>query len=243
MWAKQLRYVAKYHRHDSRSKGTSVGDIRFGGINLHTNGLMNVQGTAVAWDRQCHPELGLLRAMRDFNFAAVSLPSCKVFEDFALPAAMGADLTAVGGVSDASVGVLRPLEVALQSCILEDLDGLSALFAVFDDTIIVFFALPTPSGIDSDRKWVEEFRRGREAGCAAAGRLGTEKVIWMGDFNFEPASIRGRMDPRKACPAEWAQAVSQPRMFLMNPCVDEWQDEVEQDVKLEEQCKVIRASV
>ena len=158
---------------------------------------MNVQGSSVVWSRLVDKQLGLLRTMREFNFAVLGLPACRAFEDFSLPASFGADLVSLGGVSYASVGVLRPMEVALTSEVLLELSTPHALVTALDDIIVVVLALPTPSGVESDRKRVQELQRGREAGREAARSRGTEKIIWLGDFNFEPLAVRGQRDPRK----------------------------------------------
>ena len=163
--------------------------------------------------------LGLLRAMQDFIFAVLGLRACRAFEDFSLPVSLGAGFVTLGGASYASVGVLRPLEVAVSSQVLLELSTPHALVTAADDLIVAEFALPTPSELQSERKWVQELQRGREAGREAETRMDTEKIIWLGDFNFEPPSTRAQRDPRKLYREAWDETLLGSDMWLMNPCL------------------------
>ena len=218
--AGRLRRAVQGHSNSTgrqASSGPATHLVKVGCINPHRNGLVNVQGTAVAWSRLKDPRVGLLRTMHDFNFAFLGLPACRVPTDFVLPSHLGADLAACGGTSYASVGVLRPLEVA--ACTTVVTAECSSYFIVYimRDMVFVIFALPTPAGPVSDRTWVQQLEQGKNAGCRVAATRGIDKIVWMGDFNYEPTEISGRPDPRKSCRDFWPVAITSPRMTLLNP--------------------------
>lgn len=106
----------------------------------------------------------------------------------------------------------------MASHVIAEHSSQSALVIKIMDMIVVIFALPTPSGAESDKRWLEELLRGKQAGCAAAAEAGINMIIWMGDFNFEPEAVRGRRDPRSLCRRNWGRAVEQPDMWLFSPC-------------------------
>ena len=107
----------------------------------------------------------------------------------------------------------------MASHVIAEHSSQSALVIKIMDMIVVISALPTPSGAESDKRWLEELLRGKQAGCAAAAEAGINMIIWMGDFSFEPEAVRGRQDPRSLCRRHWGRAVEQPDMWLFSPCL------------------------
>ena len=214
--------------------------LRVACINPHRNGLLDVAGSAVAWYRLKDPQLGLLHTMQEFNFAFIGLPACRVFADFALPMALGADLFSIGGASYTSVGVLRPLELTISSEIIHSESSAYSLIYVLEGIVFVVFSLPTPSGVESDKEWCKQLRLGKEAGCRVAGTLGVHDIVWMSDFNYEPEEISGRPDPRKQCRGLWESVVQNPPMWLMNPSGHDENGKFDlQPVRLETQAKEV----
>jgi len=132
------------------ARGQQGHTLHIGCLNPHKNGLTNVQGTAIAWSRIKDHEVGLVRAIRDLNLSFLGLPACRVPENFQLPVALGMELTALGGTSYASVGVLRSLEIAIGSPVLLAASTATSMVLKLEDIIFVIFALPTPSGPESD---------------------------------------------------------------------------------------------
>ena len=191
--------------------------LRVGCLNPHRNGLANVQGTAVVWKRLTDESNGLFRVLSDFSFSLLGLPACRVFADFSLPAFFGADIASVGGVSYGSVGVLRPLEMCCSSEVVWEESTKSSMIVKLEGAIVVIFALPTPSGPDSDERWVAEFTLGAEAGQRVLRASGCDCVIWMGDFNFEPEEVSGKPDPRATCRKVWDNNLKSYEMSLLNP--------------------------
>ena len=225
---------------DPRESGSAqqpinrAGIIRVGSLNPHRNGLLNLQGSEVVWSRMKDLQAGLFRTVRDLNLAFLGLHACRIFEDFALPPVLGFDLTTIGGASYASVSILRPLEVCVQSEICIDRSSPYFLVYVMAGVVYVIFGSPTPGGFKSDEIWAAELRRGKEAGVAVAKEKGIAAIAWLGDFNFEPAILRGVPDARPTRRQAWDISSMSPRMHILSPCGhDEGGNLMEQSVYLQ----------
>jgi hypothetical protein len=206
----------------SRQSGGVASDmtLRIGCINPHRNGLLNINGTAFCWKRLTHPVTGLLHTPKEFGFSGLGLPACRVLEDFELPVTLGAHFATTGGPSYDSVGLLRKLDTCLDSEIIYDLSSKHVLLTRFADVIVAFFALPTPSGSKSDTLWAQALSDGAAAASSAAAHHATEKIAWMGDFNFEPESVSGVRDPSRLRNSAWNTLMVSSGMVLLNPRVE-----------------------
>ena len=119
--------------------------------------------------------MGLISALQDFGFTCLALPACRTPLDFALPVALGVDLTTLGGISYNSVGCLRSLESCASSEILHDWSNNFSMVLRVNDFIVVIFALPTPADVESDKVWACELVRGAEAGEETRKQWGARK--------------------------------------------------------------------
>ena len=193
--------------------------VRLGSLVPHRNGLMDVMGRRVQWGRIKDPQKGLLPAMEGLGLHILGLPGVRVWEDFMLPTSLGFRLESWGGVSYHSVGILTPVGPGPgeESQTIYDLSTPTAVVMLVLDIVVVWFALHTSGSSEADAKWVIALREGAAAGVKAAERFQTRKILWLGDFNYQPAEVGPPMDPHQTRRTNWEIVTRELRMKVLNP--------------------------
>ena len=85
------------------------------------------------------------------------------------------------------------------------------------DIVVVWFALPTPGGPAVDALWVTNLREGAAAGAKAAERFRTKRVLWLGDFNYQPPEVGPPLDPHGTRRTNWEALTKEFGMKVLNP--------------------------
>ena len=193
--------------------------LKLGTLVPHRNGLMDIPGRAVQWDRIKNPQWGLLPAMKALGLHVLGLPGVRVWEDFDLPASLGFRFETWGGVSYHSVGLVTPIGPGLvEDCqVVYDLSSPMAAVVLIADIVVVWFALPTPGGPAVDALWVTSLREGAAAGAKAAERFRTKRVPWLGDFNYQPPEVGPPLDPHGTRRTNWEALTKEFGMKVLNP--------------------------
>lgn len=169
----------------------------------HRNGLMDPSGKAFIMERQTNLDWGLFKCVTELGLSSLALPACRMPSDLELPLGTGFKLDSCGGVSYASTGLLRPMAMEPISAVLGTADdGRFMVFSVLD-IVVLNLSLPTPGKPSQDEVWGDVLASGAKAAADIATMMRTSKVLWVGDFNFQPLEANSGEDPRSKRRSAW----------------------------------------